>query len=113
MFGTVGQLDSIFSILDAAKFPDAGLAHDSRAMDAHEFLRIEFLTQRAHGFAQQMSAAADMQFGVVTCAPDPVDLVGQYDLQTCPGTYVKARRVAIRPLGQPGVETFRQDRKSV
>jgi hypothetical protein len=47
--------------------------------------------QRAHGLAQQMSAAAHMQFGVVACAADPVDFIGHYDLQTRPGAHIHFR----------------------
>jgi hypothetical protein len=89
----VGQLHKIFSIVDGSKFPDTFDPQDPGAMNAKKLRGIEFLFERIHGLAQQMTPSATVYLCVISRRRDPFDVLGKHNLNPGTGSHRKTRRI--------------------
>src|ERR1700693_1912709 len=80
-FRTVAHQHRIIATPPGANFANVVQVHDSRAMNAHETVRIEFFRRCRHRLAQHVALPTDMELYVVTLSLDPFDqsLAQKYD----------------------------------
>src|SRR6266480_1966527 len=71
----VAQDDGIFTVKQGLEFFDAFDVDDRRTADAHEFICGKFALQRGHRLAVQMGLVSDVEFHVIVCGFDPVNLI--------------------------------------
>src|SRR6185503_18073896 len=77
--GSVPQDDGVVAVGFGKEFHDAVRIHDEGAADARKTVSGQLLFQGVEGFAQQMDLLADVQFGVIIRAANPVNLVHIYE----------------------------------
>jgi len=72
----------MFAVAEGAEFEDAGGTDDAGPVDAQEFGGVQFSLEGVHGFADEMGAAAEVQFGVIASGAAPVRVFREDDLHT-------------------------------
>src|SRR5215467_624633 len=95
------QDHAVVAVVPGLKLLDALDVNDRGAMDTQESVRAEFYFEAVHGLAEQVRFWPNVSFGVVTCGPDPIDLLRLQEVNP-------AGELHHQPLHRLSLETLRE-----